>query len=156
MKFYNGFGITPTKNFTAAGWDFYVPNIDELPEEKINKFLSEDGIQKSYNISKEQIDNLLLEIDNYKNKEDSEISKLINNNKYNILQCNALLEVFLLYQILLLYLCFPHGPVSAFRETKTHFLHQSQYSVLYSHILSRYSTPLYMDPIIYGGKIHTI
>ena len=85
MKFYNGFGITPTKNFTAAGWDFYVPNIDELPEEKINKFLSEDGIQKSYNISKEQIDNLLLEIDNYKNKEDSEISKLINNNKYNIL-----------------------------------------------------------------------
>jgi hypothetical protein len=23
----NNFGITPTKNYTAAGYDFYIPNI---------------------------------------------------------------------------------------------------------------------------------
>lgn len=40
----NDFGITPTKNFVAAGYDFYVPNIklkDENDTDEIHKILIE-------------------------------------------------------------------------------------------------------------------
>ena len=33
----NDFGITPTKNYVAAGYDFYVPNI-KLKDEEILKY----------------------------------------------------------------------------------------------------------------------
>ena len=31
---YNQFGITPTKNYSAAGYDFYIPNITETDENR--------------------------------------------------------------------------------------------------------------------------
>lgn len=37
LMFFNGFGITPTKNFTAAGYDFYVPDLNDTNEEQIKQ-----------------------------------------------------------------------------------------------------------------------
>lgn len=37
LKIFNSFGITPTTNFTAAGLDFYVPNLNT--DEKVHKFI---------------------------------------------------------------------------------------------------------------------
>lgn len=53
---YNEFGITPTKNFTAAGYDFYVPNITETNENR-ESILKE--FMKSYKIETiEEIENI--------------------------------------------------------------------------------------------------
>lgn len=54
---YNEFGITPTKNFTAAGYDFFIPKIVETPDniwDILNAFcssykISEDEIKRVYN-----------------------------------------------------------------------------------------------------------
>ena len=48
MKIYNDFGITPTRNHTAAGYDFYVPNIDDTNKEQVKRFQS--ALAKSYNV----------------------------------------------------------------------------------------------------------
>ena len=37
LKIFNDFGITPTTNFTAAGLDFYIPNLDT--QEKVDKWI---------------------------------------------------------------------------------------------------------------------
>jgi hypothetical protein len=53
----NDFGITPTKNFVAAGYDFYVPNIklkDENDTEEIYKILTE--FSKSFKTPLEETD----------------------------------------------------------------------------------------------------
>lgn len=49
MKIYNDFGITPTRNHTAAGYDFYVPNIDDTNKEQVKRFQS--ALAKSYNVA---------------------------------------------------------------------------------------------------------
>jgi dUTPase len=52
----NDFGITPTKNFVAAGYDFYVPNIklkDENDTDEIHKILTE--FSKSFKTPLEEI-----------------------------------------------------------------------------------------------------
>lgn len=49
MKIYNDFGITPTRNHTAAGYDFYVPNIDDTNKEQVNRF--QLALAKSYNVA---------------------------------------------------------------------------------------------------------
>lgn len=49
MKIYNDFGITPTRNHTAAGYDFYVPNIDDTNKEQVQRFQS--ALAKSYNVA---------------------------------------------------------------------------------------------------------
>ena len=54
---YNEFGITPTKNYTAAGYDFFIPKIVETEDniwDILNSFctsykLSEDEIRRVYN-----------------------------------------------------------------------------------------------------------
>jgi dUTPase len=46
MKIYNGFGITPSKNYEAAGYDFYVPNIDDSDSNQVNNFMN--ALSKSY------------------------------------------------------------------------------------------------------------
>lgn len=38
LKIFNDFGITPTTNFTAAGLDFYIPNLDT--QEKVDKWIT--------------------------------------------------------------------------------------------------------------------
>ena len=37
LNIFNDFGITPTTNFTAAGLDFYIPNLDT--QEKVDKWI---------------------------------------------------------------------------------------------------------------------
>lgn len=32
FRFYNGFGIAPSKNYVAAGYDFYIPNITTMEQ----------------------------------------------------------------------------------------------------------------------------
>ena len=48
MKIYNDFGITPTRNHSAAGYDFYVPNIDDTNTEQVRRFQS--ALSKSYGV----------------------------------------------------------------------------------------------------------
>lgn len=55
FKVYNGFGIKPTKSYSAAGWDFYVPNI-QTDEQKQTAL---EALQKSYNVSKSRMQTLL-------------------------------------------------------------------------------------------------
>ena len=47
LNIFNDFGITPTTNFTAAGLDFYIPNLDT--KEKVNKWL-EAVSQKNFEL----------------------------------------------------------------------------------------------------------
>ena len=35
FKVFNGFGIKPSKSYTAAGWDFYVPNVINEEKKKV-------------------------------------------------------------------------------------------------------------------------
>lgn len=53
MKIYNDFGITPTRNHSAAGYDFYVPNIDDNNKEQVARFQA--ALAKSYGIDKPQL-----------------------------------------------------------------------------------------------------
>ena len=39
VYFYNAFGITPTKNYEAAGYDWYIPNIDDYDKDKIENLI---------------------------------------------------------------------------------------------------------------------
>lgn len=45
FRIYNGFGITPTKSYSAAGWDFYIPNITAAGK----KETAYEAFRKSYN-----------------------------------------------------------------------------------------------------------
>lgn len=48
LNIFNDFGITPTTNFTAAGLDFYIPNLNT--KEKVNKWLKAVS-QKNFELS---------------------------------------------------------------------------------------------------------
>lgn len=58
VYFYNAFGITPTKNYEAAGYDWYIPNIDDNDKEKINN-LVKPALKQSYNINEKQLDEII-------------------------------------------------------------------------------------------------
>lgn len=63
MKILNEFGITPTRNHTAAGYDFYIPNIKKTVEESediLNAFSK--SYKKSVDELKDLIDKLYLQI----------------------------------------------------------------------------------------------
>lgn len=53
FKIFNDFGITPTKNFEAAGYDFYIPNIKIENNEQLLKIF--EIFAKSYKISVDDI-----------------------------------------------------------------------------------------------------
>ena len=56
----NKFGITPTKNYTAAGYDFYIPNITETEDTLDMCF---DAFMASYKIkTREEIENIYNEL----------------------------------------------------------------------------------------------
>lgn len=57
MKIYNGFGITPTNNFTSAGTDFYIPYIDVNDTEKVNRAI--EAFAKSYKVSVEYMQSII-------------------------------------------------------------------------------------------------
>lgn len=58
VYFFNAFGIVPTKNFEAAGYDWFIPNIDDNDKEKIEKYVKPALIQ-SYGISEKQIKDII-------------------------------------------------------------------------------------------------
>lgn len=58
LAFFTTFGITPTKNFEAAGWDWYIPNIDDSNTELIEKHVI-PAFCKLYNITKKQLKDIM-------------------------------------------------------------------------------------------------
>ena len=52
---YNGFGIMPSKNYTAAGYDFHIPYITD--ESKFDFVLK--AFMKSYKKTEEEINEIL-------------------------------------------------------------------------------------------------
>lgn len=52
LKIYNGFGITPSKNFTAAGYDFHIPYITD--ESKFDFVL--EAFKKSFKVDQDEIE----------------------------------------------------------------------------------------------------
>lgn len=61
MKIYNAFGIKPTNTFTSAGSDYYIPNIQTENQKK----LATEAFQKSYKVSKKDINDMIEFINNY-------------------------------------------------------------------------------------------
>lgn len=47
LNIFNDFGITPTTNFTAAGLDFYIPDLDT--QEKVDKWIK--AVSKKFELS---------------------------------------------------------------------------------------------------------
>lgn len=98
LKFFNAFGIVPSKNYEAAGWDWYVPNIDRDSDKlRIDKYVR-PALCKGYGITDEQIDQLMKIMGNiindhyYFDEDDTkftqrskEIRECYNANKYNSL-----------------------------------------------------------------------
>lgn len=58
VYFYNTFGIVPTKNYEAAGYDWYIPNIDDNDKEMIEDFIK-PALKQSYNIDEHQLQELI-------------------------------------------------------------------------------------------------
>ena len=81
MKIYNGFSQTPTRNFTAAGIDFFVPNVIDNSEQSE---IAIDALCNSYKTTVEQINNVFniaLECARY----DNERLEIIKNNQVNFI-----------------------------------------------------------------------
>lgn len=60
FKVFNGFGIKPSKSYSAAGWDFYVPNITDPVQKKI----AFETFAKSYNKNSSDLKNVLERLKN--------------------------------------------------------------------------------------------
>ena len=55
LKIYNGFGITPSKNYTAAGYDFHVPYITD--ESKFD--IAFNAFMKSYKKTEDELNEII-------------------------------------------------------------------------------------------------
>ena len=80
MIIYNGFSQTPTRNHTAAGIDFFIPNIDDNNEIQVG--IAKEGLKKSYKLTDDQINKFFSTIEKLATEEQLEI---INQNKWNTL-----------------------------------------------------------------------
>ncbi len=80
MKIYNGFSQTPTRNFTAAGIDFFIPNIDDTNVEQVD--IAIDALCASYKININDIERIYTEALNLVS--DDTKKELIRKNKYNL------------------------------------------------------------------------
>lgn len=58
VYFFNTFGIIPTKNYEAAGYDWYIPNIDDNDNNIINDYVK-PAIKQSYGINEKQLDEVI-------------------------------------------------------------------------------------------------
>lgn len=58
LNIFNDFGITPTTNFTAAGLDFYIPNLDT--QEKVDKWINAISLKFEKNYLNKLFDKISL------------------------------------------------------------------------------------------------
>lgn len=58
VYFYKTFGIVPTKNYEAAGYDWYIPNIDDNDKEMLDNFVK-PALKESYGINENQLKELI-------------------------------------------------------------------------------------------------
>lgn len=54
LAFYNAWGKRPTKNHEAAGYDFYIPDIDDNDTDKLENVII-PALSKSYGMTKKQL-----------------------------------------------------------------------------------------------------
>lgn len=102
LTFCNVFGKIPTKNFDAAGYDFYIPNIDDTNTELLNEKVI-PAFMQTYKLSEEQLRQIcgLIQIigeDRYFADDDDDCKYLyemykniLNDNKWNC--CHLLLAM---------------------------------------------------------------
>ena len=80
MVIYNGFSQTPTRNFQAAGIDFFIPNIDDNNKEQVN--VAKEALKKSYKLTDDDIEKFWLTVDSLATREQL---RMINNQYWNLL-----------------------------------------------------------------------
>lgn len=80
MIIYNGFSKTPTRNFQAAGIDFFIPNVDDNNNEQVT--IAREAFKQSYKLTEEQIDKFFSTIEELATEDQKDIIK---NNKWNVL-----------------------------------------------------------------------
>lgn len=81
MIIYNGFSKTPTRNFQAAGIDFFIPDIDGFKsQEQID--VAKEGLKKSYKLTDDDIEKFWLTVDSLATEEQN---KMIGNQRWNLL-----------------------------------------------------------------------
>ena len=86
MFIYNGFSQTPTRNFQAAGIDFFIPNIDDSNSKQVE--IAKEALKKSYKLSDEDIERFWITVDGLVTEEQA---KMFANQRWNLLHLfNAL------------------------------------------------------------------
>lgn len=80
MIIYNGFSKTPTRNFQAAGIDFFIPNIDDKNIKQVE--IAKEAFKGSYKLTDDQIEKFFTTLDDLATEDQKSI---IENNKWNIL-----------------------------------------------------------------------
>lgn len=110
----NKFGITPTKNYTAAGYDFYIPNIIET-ENNVNEIL--EAFMASYKIK------TFGEIAHIYNELSLQVSAKFNieNSDENVFNLTTSLNILHLYLAQNQYKNFTDGSIERFVDDKLVF-----------------------------------
>lgn len=86
MFIYNGFSQTPTRNFQAAGIDFFIPNIDDSNVEQVK--IAKEALKKSYKLTDQDIEDFNLTVDGLATDEQR---KMFEGQRWNLLHLfNAL------------------------------------------------------------------
>lgn len=80
MFIYNGFSQTPTRNFQAAGIDFFIPNIDDSNLKQVE--IAKEALKKSYKLSDEDIERFWITVDGLATEEQA---KMFANQRWNLL-----------------------------------------------------------------------
>jgi len=80
MIIYNGFSKTPTRNFQAAGIDFFIPNIDDKNIKQVD--IAKEAFKGSYKLTDDQIEKFFTTLDDLATEDQKSI---IENNRWNIL-----------------------------------------------------------------------
>lgn len=80
MIIYNGFSKTPTRNFQAAGIDFFIPNIDDNNINQVE--IAKEAFKGSYKLTDDQIKKFFTTLDDLATEDQKSI---IENNRWNIL-----------------------------------------------------------------------
>lgn len=104
VYFFNTFGITPSKNFEAAGYDWYVPNINDYNDKLIDNYVI-PALFQSYKVNEKSLNAIIRYLDTnindkyYLDIDDDEETLHLNKQIQNCFKHN-------IYNTVLLYLSF--------------------------------------------------